>query len=275
MGSIGRLLLILAFSESLLERRDQNRQGSRLLIRGEMTARQALDLEAELAQSFMREVDLPVLKGVLVTAAHQERELIAISLEEVTEVEPITLRFVISHETRCGGEVEQAVVTVHSAMELAELGVCYVIAFGPHLPYSGHPLEQRERSAQALAGPLGEAAQRRGSVPGVGVAVPEEPAIEDENTANVGPARGFASLRALKPTPQYLQNDKRGKVEGDQCCGLDRQMPPERFDEIGALGRGIGVVLGLVAVAHAHVVEKEFRHAGSVRQMRSNSRPPE
>src|SRR6516225_1358170 len=74
--------------ESLLELRDQSRQGSRLFIRGEVTARQPLDLEAECAQSFLREVDLPVFKRIFVAAAHDEWELIAISLEEVTEVEP-------------------------------------------------------------------------------------------------------------------------------------------------------------------------------------------
>ena len=42
-----------------------------------MTAGQPFDLEAELAQSFLREADLPVFKGILVTAAHEERELIA------------------------------------------------------------------------------------------------------------------------------------------------------------------------------------------------------
>jgi hypothetical protein len=72
------------------------------------------------------------------------------------------------------------------------------------------------------------------------VPVRKEPAIEDENPAYVRPARGLASLRALKRTSQEFQNDKRGKVEGDQRCGLDRQIPPDCFDEISALGRGIG-----------------------------------
>jgi hypothetical protein len=39
-----------------------------------------------------------VFKGIFVAAAHQEWELIAIRLEEVTEVKPIGLRFVIGHE---------------------------------------------------------------------------------------------------------------------------------------------------------------------------------
>jgi len=64
--------------KSSLELRDQSRQGFRLFIRGEVTAGQPLNLEAEVAQSFLREIDLPVFKGIFVAAAHQERELIAI-----------------------------------------------------------------------------------------------------------------------------------------------------------------------------------------------------
>jgi hypothetical protein len=45
-----------------------------------MTAGQPLYLEAELAQPFFREVDLPVLKPIFIAAADQERELFAISL---------------------------------------------------------------------------------------------------------------------------------------------------------------------------------------------------
>src|SRR5512146_2313274 len=97
-----------------------------------MAAGQPLDLQAELAQSLLREVDLPMFKGIFVAAAHQERKLIAISPDGVAEVEPIALRFVISDEACCGDEVEQAILAVHGAMQLAELGVCYVIASGPH-----------------------------------------------------------------------------------------------------------------------------------------------
>src|SRR5260370_33202154 len=50
---------------------------------------------------------------------------------------------------------------------------------------------------------------------------------------------------------------------------------PDRFDEIGAFGGGISVALGLVAIAHADIVEEELRHLGRVRQMRPNLRPPE
>ena len=74
-----------------------------MLVRGEVTTGHTLDLDADLAQPFLREVDLPVFKGIFVAAAHKERELIAISLEEVTEVEPLALRFVIGHEARCCG----------------------------------------------------------------------------------------------------------------------------------------------------------------------------
>ena len=81
---------------SLLELRDQGRQGFWLFISGEVTASQPLGLKDELAEPFLCEVNLPVFKGILVAAAHQERELIAIGLEEATEVEPIALRLVIS-----------------------------------------------------------------------------------------------------------------------------------------------------------------------------------
>ena len=77
-----------------------------------------------------------MFKGIFVTASHQERELISISREEAPEVEPVALRFVINHEACCGGEVEQAIVAAHGAMEFAEFGICYVITLGPHPPYS-------------------------------------------------------------------------------------------------------------------------------------------
>jgi len=46
---------------------------------------------------------------------------------------------------------------------------------------------------------------------------------------------------------------------------LDREIAPDRFDEIGAFRRGIGVVLGLVAIAHAEIFDEEFGHFGCVR----------
>ena len=61
-----------------VELRDQSRQGFRLLTRGEVTARQPLEPKAEFAQPFLREVDLPVFKGIFVASPHQERDLIAI-----------------------------------------------------------------------------------------------------------------------------------------------------------------------------------------------------
>jgi hypothetical protein len=63
------------------------------------------------------------------------------------------------------------------------------------------------------------------------VATWEKPAIKDENAAYVRPAQ---RLRALKPPMEMLQDDKRGKVEGNQRRGLYAKMPPHRFDEIGA-----------------------------------------
>jgi hypothetical protein len=202
---------------------------------GEVTTGQTLDPKTERFQPFLREVHLPVFKGIFNAAAHQERELIAISLEEVTEVEPVALRFVISHEARCCGQVEEAIVPVQGALELAELGVCYVIVFGPHLPYSWHPLEQPQRSANTLASPVGEAAQHRRGVPRVGVPVGKKTAIEDENSVYIRPAGGFTAASALKPTSQVLENDKRGKVEGNQRRRLDAEIAPDRFDEIRTL----------------------------------------
>lgn len=156
-----------------------------------MAAGQPFDPECELAQSFPREIDLPILKRIFVAATHQERELIAISLEEPTKVEPIALCFVISNEARRGGQVEQPIVTVHRAIEFAEFGVRYVIAFGPHLPYSRHSLEQPQRAANTLAGSGREAAQHRCGVPRMGVPVRKESTIKDENPAYLGAERGF------------------------------------------------------------------------------------
>jgi hypothetical protein len=115
-------------------------------------------------------------------------------------------------------------------VELAELGVCYVIVFGPHLPYSWHPLKQPQRAANTLAGSVRETAQHRRGVPRVGVTVGKKPAIKDENSVYIRPGR-FATLSPLKPTSQVLENDKRGKVEGNQRRRLDtesRQMASTR-----------------------------------------------
>src|SRR6266446_2615438 len=123
------------------------------VVVGEVTAGQPLDLEAELAQPFFREVDLTVLKRIFIAAADQERELIAISLEEAAEVEPIALRLVIGHEARRGGEIEQAIAAAHGVVQLADLGVRDLIAFGPHHP--SRQLEQPEGASHTLVGPLG------------------------------------------------------------------------------------------------------------------------
>ena len=225
-GSAGKIIYLVAFNvsfgmrlwharKSSLELCDQCRESFRLFIRCEVTAGQALDLDAEFTEAFLGKVNLPMFKGIFVAATHQERKLIAISLEKLTEIEPFTLRFVISHEACGGGEVEQAVVAVQGAVELAKLGVRYVVAFRPHFPDSWHPLEQCEGTAQASPGPIGEAAQRRRGIPWVGMPVRKEPAIEDENAANVRPARRFTSFSQLKPAAQMLQHDERGKIKGD------------------------------------------------------------
>src|SRR5258708_28640543 len=93
----------------------------------------------------------------------------------------------------------------------------------------------------------------------------EKPAIEDENATYLRPARRFSPLGPLKPTSQVLQDDKRGKVKSDQRGGLDREITPDRFDEIGAFGGGIGIVLGLIAISHAHVLDEKFRHLDGIR----------
>ena len=103
----------------------------------------------------------------------------------------------------------------------------------------------------------------------------EEPAIEDDNAAYGRPAHGLATLGAFEPAPQMLEDNKRGEVEGDQRRGLDGEIAPECFDEICAFAGGIGVVLRLVAVAHADILDEEFWHLGRVRQMRPNLRPAE
>jgi hypothetical protein len=96
-------LISLVSYESSLELRDQGRQGFWLFMGGEVTARQPLDLKAEPAEPFLCQINLPVFKGILVAAAHEERELFAIGLEEPTEVEPIALRLVISDKACCRG----------------------------------------------------------------------------------------------------------------------------------------------------------------------------
>ena len=206
--------------KAFLEIRDQSPQGFRLLIRREVTSGQTLDLEAEFSESFLRKVNLPVFKGIFVAAAHQERELISISFEQMAEVEPIALRFVVGHKTCSCCGVERAIVTLQGAKELADLGIRHLIAFGPHHPH--HHLEQSEGAAQTLARAVREATQNWRGVPGMGVPVHEEPAIEDENAAYVRPAYEFTPLSALKPASQMLQDDKRGKVESDQRCRPDR-----------------------------------------------------
>jgi hypothetical protein len=71
--------------------------------------------------------------------------------------------------------------------------------------------------------------------------VREKATIEFENSAYFGPALGFASLDALKPASQVLQDNKGGKVEGDQRGGPDGEVSPDRFEQIGAFGRGIRI----------------------------------
>jgi len=87
--------------KSSLELCDQSRQGFGLLIRGEVTAGQPFDLEAELTKPFFREVDLPVLKGIFIAAAHQERELIAICLERLSRSSRPCVPSVLLRRPKC------------------------------------------------------------------------------------------------------------------------------------------------------------------------------
>jgi hypothetical protein len=96
-----------------------------LLIRGEVTAGQPLDLEAELAQPFLREGDLPMFKGILVAAADNERKLIPIDSEQPAKVEPVALRFVIDHK--------QAWPTPTSKKNLVPEAPLYLFLFGRRL----------------------------------------------------------------------------------------------------------------------------------------------
>src|SRR6185312_7028272 len=90
-----RALLIAApaFLKVLARICDRCGQGFRLLVRGEVTAGQTLDPKAEHSQPLLREVDLPVFKGIFLAAADKERKLIPIRLEQRDKVEPVTLRF--------------------------------------------------------------------------------------------------------------------------------------------------------------------------------------
>ena len=95
-----------------------------------MTAEQPLDPKADFSQPFLCEVYLPVFKGIFVAAAHEERELIAISGEQAAEVEPIALRLVIGHETwPAAARKNRAIVAVQNALEFAHLGICHPIVF--------------------------------------------------------------------------------------------------------------------------------------------------
>ena len=72
-----------------------------MLMRGQVTAGQPRDLEAELAQPFLGEVDLPMFERIFIAATDKERELVAVSLEEGAKVEPVALRFMIGVKTGC------------------------------------------------------------------------------------------------------------------------------------------------------------------------------
>src|SRR5258708_9543478 len=185
----------LHFCKPLLELSEQCRQGVWLLLRGDVTAGQALDLKPEFAQAPSREVNLPMFKRIFVVAAYEKRKLAAISLEETTEVESIALCFVISYESRCGGEIEKTIVAIHRVIQFAHFGICHVITFGSY--HTGHHLERRKGAPHTERGPVREKAQNWRGVPGMGMTIREESSIEDKNASNVWSAHKFAPLGAL------------------------------------------------------------------------------
>ena len=77
-------------------------------------------------------------------------------------------------------------------MQLANLDVCDLIAFGPH--HADHHLEQRAGTAQTSTAPIGKAAQDWRGEPWVRVPIRKKSTIEDENAAYLRPARRFTLL---------------------------------------------------------------------------------
>jgi hypothetical protein len=106
-----------------------------------------------------------MFKGIFVAATDKKWELISISLKETTEVESVALCFVVGREARCGGKVKEAILAAQGVIQLADLGVRDLIAFGPH--HADRQLEQSEGTAETGAGPIGKAAQNwRGETTG-------------------------------------------------------------------------------------------------------------
>src|SRR5262245_55075277 len=106
------------------------------------------------------------------------------------------------------------------------------------------------------------------------VAVREKTAIEGKDAANFRAAFGFAARVAVEPATQVLEDYERREVEGDERCGADAESPPNRLDEVGALGsREAVVVAWRVGIAHPDIVEEQLRHGRRVRQMGQHLRP--
>lgn len=53
-----------------------------------------------------------MFKRILLTAAYEEAELVAVRFEEAAEVEPLALRFVIGHKAGCARQIEHAIAAV-------------------------------------------------------------------------------------------------------------------------------------------------------------------
>jgi hypothetical protein len=100
----------------LLELGDQAGQGLRLLVGSEVTARQTHNPQAEPAQPLFRKVHLAVFKPIFVAAANNKRELSTIGLEEVAEIDAVTLRLVIGGEARRSREIKSAIVAAYGVV---------------------------------------------------------------------------------------------------------------------------------------------------------------
>ena len=69
-----------------------------MFARGEMPTRQTFDPQAEHRQPLACKVDLTMFEGVFVAAADQERELAAISVEYLLEIQPVSLPLLVGDE---------------------------------------------------------------------------------------------------------------------------------------------------------------------------------
>jgi len=77
----------------------------------------------------------------------------------------------------------------------------------------------------------------------------------DIKPGTIGMIQAEIAKRLIAESPDLLAEDKRPDLM------RDRARP---HDEIGAFGGGIRIVLGLVAIAHADILDEQFRHRGAL-----------